>query len=168
MANLLQNISTTILKTKFNADKSQYIEVKISTERNYFAITSTLYERVHLTKEEFNKYQEGDFYFSEIKEIEGNTFDIISSGSNHNEILKFYPEFKIFVDLHLSNVETGEPLHAYENGFYWFNQNRSKGIKYLRAEKQEFKNLSFNDIFSNMLPIWKAEAKKAIELINTL
>jgi len=39
-------------------------------------------------------------------------------GCMHKDVLKVAPEFKPFVDLHLSNLD-GIPMHAEENGFYW-------------------------------------------------
>lgn len=40
-------------------------------------------------------------------------------GCLHDEILKVWPEAKPIVDLHLSNADDGEPMHAEANGYYW-------------------------------------------------
>jgi len=40
-------------------------------------------------------------------------------GCIHEQILQVFPQLKPFVDLHLAEVETGRPLHAYENGYYF-------------------------------------------------
>ncbi len=45
--------------------------------------------------------------------------DIDAGGCMHEEILRFWPNLKPLVDLHLSNADNGEPMYALENGFYW-------------------------------------------------
>lgn len=40
-------------------------------------------------------------------------------GCCHDEILAKCPDLKPLVDLHLSDAETGEPMHAKDNGWYW-------------------------------------------------
>lgn len=44
--------------------------------------------------------------------------DIDMGGCIHEHILRFWPELKPLVDLHLSNADDGEPMHAEANGFY--------------------------------------------------
>jgi len=39
-------------------------------------------------------------------------------GCLHEEALKFWPKIKTIIDLHLSNADDGEPMHAVANGFY--------------------------------------------------
>lgn len=40
-----------------------------------------------------------------------------ASSCCHDEILKYFPEFKLFIDLHLCN-HYGHPMYPVENGFY--------------------------------------------------
>jgi hypothetical protein len=43
--------------------------------------------------------------------------NIICAGACGNEVAKNFPEFKVFDDLHLSDVN-GAPMYAIGNGFY--------------------------------------------------
>ena len=50
----------------------------------------------------------------------------------HEEILKRFPEFKTFIDLHLCN-HYGQPMYPVENGLYHLkNSDKEKTINYLR------------------------------------
>ncbi len=40
-------------------------------------------------------------------------------GCMHDDLLKHWPELRPLADIHLSDSETGEPMHALENGWYW-------------------------------------------------
>lgn len=40
-------------------------------------------------------------------------------GAAHDICLEVWPEIKPIIDLHLADVDTGEPMHAEANGFYW-------------------------------------------------
>lgn len=44
---------------------------------------------------------------------------IFCCGCMHEEALRFWPAVKPIVDLHLSNADDGEPMHAEANGWYW-------------------------------------------------
>lgn len=39
-------------------------------------------------------------------------------GADHEAILKYFPQFKDLVELHLSDID-GIPMYYFENGFYW-------------------------------------------------
>lgn len=41
-------------------------------------------------------------------------------GCIHDEILKAWPEIAPIIRLHLSDAETGAPMHWHANGLYWF------------------------------------------------
>jgi hypothetical protein len=41
-------------------------------------------------------------------------------GCLHDLILEAWPEVKPVIDLHLCNAVTGEPMHALDNGWFWF------------------------------------------------
>jgi hypothetical protein len=40
-------------------------------------------------------------------------------GCLHTEAARYWPAVKPIIDLHLSNADDGEPMHAEANGFYW-------------------------------------------------
>jgi len=61
-------------------------------------------------------------YFSVTGEIGDEAF-----GCLHDEILAANPALKDLVALHLSDVMSGEPMHAEANGFYWLA--KAAGIK---------------------------------------
>tara|TARA_R110002012_G_C11471690_1_gene594030 strand:- start:64 stop:561 length:498 start_codon:yes stop_codon:yes gene_type:complete len=86
--------------------KREYLEVVITTERGYFSITGSTYEKLGRGQ----RYEEYEIF-------NGSKFEYSTGGCIHETILKHFPEFKIFVDLHLSDLE-GVPMHFLDNGVY--------------------------------------------------
>ena len=100
-----------------------------------------------------------------------------AGGCCYEEILKRFPQFKMFVDLHLSN-HYGAPMYPIENGFYYItNSSKETAINYLRIteteynllyqaeDKQYFKYLLYT---LGIVDRWKQESLKAIKQLEAL
>lgn len=74
-------------------------------------------------------------------------------GCIHDEILRAFPELAPVVALHLSDPETGEPMHAESNGWYWYAGSRADlraterytGFSGIYAHQLEKRGLSDDD-----------------------
>ena len=67
-----------------------------------------------------------------------------ASGCCHDEILKYFPEFKTFIDLHLCN-HYGQPMYPVKDGIYHLvNSDKEKAINYLRITETEYDILRNN------------------------
>jgi hypothetical protein len=106
---------------------------------------------------------------------------LIMGGCCHEEILKAYPDLKIFVDLHLCDYK-GIPMHAVANGYYHLREGfnstkpdsrgfKSKFCEYYRVTPTQFDtlNTSQNEIqfalrLQNLgiLEQWEKQANEAI------
>lgn len=101
-----------------------------------------------------------------------------ASGCCHEEILKRFPEFKTFIDLHLCN-HYGQPMYPVENGVYHIvNSDKEKAINYLRITETEYDILRNNTedklYFKYLLHTmgivdrWNQENLKAIKQLEAL
>lgn len=77
-----------------------YLLVTASTERGYFSFTA-------------------DAYSSEQAFRMGNENAIGACGSLHREIAEVFPELAPYLPMHLSDAQTGEPMHALDNSWYY-------------------------------------------------
>lgn len=84
-------------------------------------------------------------------------------------ILERFPQYRQFVDLHLSDC-TGAPMHALANGFYHL-KDKETAIRHLRLKGDEYdqvciaedkEHLSFLLESLGIIDRWKAEAQAAI------
>lgn len=111
----------------------------------------------------------------------------LTGGCIHDDILKHFPKFKIFIDLHLCDWN-GIPMHAVSNGFYFLRQGfnntkpndpnfKSEFCNYYRLTPEQFeviKTSETKDIFAyhlgnlGIFEQWKKEANEAIKLLEEL
>ncbi|MDH6354709.1 hypothetical protein M2132_001038 [Dysgonomonas sp. PH5-45] len=154
---------------KIVGSKKIVVKIRLNDEckngHQDFAITADIYE----------KKGNGQYYHS-------------CGGCCHDEILKYFPKFKIFVDLHLSDY-SGAPMYATENGYYWFTQDRKTALEYLRITDEEYDNIQgyiaqknnglietqFNKVYFGealqhfgIVDRWRKEAKEAISQLELL
>lgn len=143
---------------KIVGNKKIVVKIRLNDEckngHQDFAITADIYE----------KKGNGQYYYS-------------CGGCCHDEILKYFPKFKIFVDLHLSDY-SGAPMYAVENGFYHLqNSDKKTVIEYLRISEEQYNKLTYaedKDYFKYLLYSegivnqWIKEASIAIQKIEEL
>ena len=138
------------------------ISIRLNDEckngHEYFAITATFWE-LNKPRKDVNMYM---------------------GGCCHEEILKFRPDLKIFVDLHLNDFR-GYPMYYIENAFYFLKKEMTKSefIKKYEVTSEQYDELfdksSNEDEFGYLLIkkfknhlIWEEKAKKAIALLETM
>jgi hypothetical protein len=148
----------------------------------------TIYVKIELNDDCKNGHQDfsitGDIY--ETGKPKTDRY-FISGGCMHDEILKAYPEFKQFIDLHLCDYK-GIPMHASANGFYHltngFNRTKpndskfkSEYCEYYRITENQFDQLTTaeNELqFALMLQSlgiltqWEIQAAAAIKKLEEL
>ena len=119
------------MKTKTEVQKSNDLRYIFTKTRNGEAITV----KIHLNDKCKNGHQDfsitGDIYKAGLPKTDRN---FISGGCIHDTILKYFPEFKIFIDLHLCDYK-GIPMHCIANGFYHLEQ----GFNSVKPEQTGFK-----------------------------
>ncbi len=148
-----------------------------------------IYVKIHLDDECHNGHQDfsitGDIYEAGKPKIDRY---FISGGCIHEEILKHFPQFKPFIDLHLCDYK-GIPMHPSANMRYFlregFNKTKPNNpnfkkeyCDYYRITPEQFTEL--NEVTENeiqfalkleksgILNQWEQEANKAIEMLEGL
>lgn len=139
--------------------------------KDYFSITADYLEPLKNYLEDIDmtrKKAEKQGYLVDLTTHKGKEYILTMAGCLHDEILKHRPDLKFMIDMHLSDVKTGKPMHAYENGKYWYNQDKNKGLNYLRANTKDSIGNDFDMLYAQMVPKWKIEAEETIKLINNI
>ncbi len=108
----------------------------------------------------------------------------VSGGCQHDEIIKHFPEFKPFVDLHLCDY-SGAPMYTVVNGLYHMNENLSdpttnhkiEFCKHYRVTPTQYEKLSkaeteieYAMLLNNtgILSRWQKQADRAIKALEKL
>lgn len=148
----------------------------------------TIYVSIRLNDECKNGHQDfaigGDVYVTGKPKTDRN---FIMGGCIHEEILKHFPEFAIFVRLHLCDYK-GIPMHAIANGFYFLKQGFNKVkpdspefatefCEYYRVTPEQFETLKTSEtkeVYAyhlaklGVFEQWEKEASEAIKLLEEL
>lgn len=137
-----------------------YATIKLNDEcrngHNDFSITGEVYEKGKPKKDKY----------------------MVCCGCCHEEILEAFPEFKIFVDLHLCSSD-GYPMFLGQNAAYWISLGEDeKAMNDLRCDSDMYDklypyyidNLLFKKAIADygLLDIWSEQAKKAISYLERL
>ncbi len=135
---------------------------------NDFSITADVYQAPHWGPGPRDKY-------------------FISGGCCHEDILAARPDLKIFVNLHLADVN-GAPMYAIANGFYHLKEGfnntaptspkfKAEFCEYYRLTSAQFDILSTSEdekVYGyhltrlGIIDQWKEEANKAIKILEEM
>lgn len=163
------------MKTKeTNLSNSLIYKETKTVENGNTKITVT----IRLNDECKNGYQDFSITADGYEKINGRFCESFG-GCCHDEIKKYFPEYSIFVDLHLSTYK-GIPMYASENGFYHIKTDKMKKEKfceYYRINSDQYdilekseNILEFSILLSELkvLEHWKKQADEGILLLEKL
>lgn len=132
--------------------------------------------RISVTGEVYYERQDNDgpFFSSEPDEI----------GQVHDHIAKAFPWLRPLIDLQLVSVDTGAPIHALDNGWYWLrghtidpndivinDDSRRDAAQYLRTTPDMLESISTKEELNNLIettlaPAWKQQVDATLKLFN--
>ena len=159
----------------------------IKTGVNYYGDKADIIVKIRLNDECKNGHQDfaitADIYKTGMRSDRS----FLAGGCCHDDILKHFPEFKIFVNLHLCDF-AGVPMYAVENGFYHLREgfNKTKPTndnfkkefcEYYRMSPAQFDAINtsehklayaINLKELGILEQWNKEASRAIKMLEEL
>lgn len=134
--------------------------------------------KIRLNDECKNGHQDFSITADGYKKINGRFYESFG-GCCYDEIKKYFPEYSIFVTLHLSTYK-GIPMYAAENGFYHIKKDKMKKEKfceYYRVTSDQYdilvkseNILEFSILLYELkvLEQWKKQADEGILLLEKL
>lgn len=143
----------------------QLIEIKLENEK-HFSFT-------------YKHGQPSETTHEETTYIDGKLCHLIGIGCA-TEIMLNYPELAKYINLHLADSTTGEPMYSIDNGYYHYSNGALETVKkYLRLtteQAQELDNLTKDKKIDKLefiqkfiitnLERWKQEAEELNNFIN--
>lgn len=118
--------------------------------------------------------RDGPFFSSEPDEI----------GQVHDHIAKAFPWLRPLIDLQLVSIDTGAPIYALDNGWYWLrghtidpndivinDDSRQDAAQYLRTTPDMLESISTKEELNNLIettlaPAWKQQVDATLKLFN--
>lgn len=100
----------------------------------------------------------------------------VGGGAAHDHILKLFPQYKIFIDLHLCDY-SGAPMHAEANGYYHLKQEPTalrrygftdQEIQYFLTNCEDAKHFNYLLQKKGIVKRWNAKAKEGIKVLEKL
>lgn len=122
----------------------------------------------------------GDVYYDRDDKTPLINLDPDTCGQVYDDLERAFPWLKPLMELHLSNVRTGEPIYALDNGWFWLHEDEADGphittvsrrraARYLRTTPGMLEGVrTKNDlealINTTLAPAWKKQIDAALAL----
>ena len=95
--------------------------------------------------------------------------DCLACGCMHEETAKYWPAIAPLIPLHLSDIQTGEPMHAEANGWYWLaGAAGGLGERYHRSNAGDHIAEQCFVVLASHLRISEEAARSLVEVVSSL
>jgi hypothetical protein len=145
--------TVTLARSLPNGD---YLRATVRTALGYFSLTGELYER-RPNARGITRYEQG-----REPDIGGQITD---------DVLRAFPKLAPFARMHLADVETGVPMHADANGWYFYSaEGAAAARRVLRVDSipEKLSREAFSRFVDGRRERWAREAREARELLAEL
>ena len=131
-------------------------------------------DHISVTGEVYYERQDNDGFFFDNEPDD--------CGMVHDRILQAFPWLRQLIDLHLSDVQTGAPLYALDNGWYWLrghgldpnniaisDDSRRRAAQYLRTTPRMLEAIETKEdlarlIETTLAPAWEKQVDSTLAL----